>query len=65
MVPTTERMRSRYPHPTPNTLKKYPTHLVWLFCKVNSEPEDGQHIGPKHVYTLYYYAKYRCVRLYV
>ena len=30
-------------------------------------PQDGPHIGPKHVvvFLLYYWVKYICVRLYV
>jgi len=35
MVPTIETTRSRSPHPTPNTLKEHPTHLVQLLCKLN------------------------------
>jgi len=33
--------------------------------KVRSQPEDGPHIGPKHVvvFLLYYTVKYSCVRL--
>ena len=49
MVPTIETTRSRSPHPTPNTLKEHPHTSCTAALKVKSQPEDGQHIGPKHV----------------
>jgi len=41
--------------------------LLQVDYQVKSQPEDGPHIGLKHVVVLllYYEVKYSCVRLYV
>ena len=49
MVLTSVTTRSLSPHPTPTNLKKK-THTSCIAApKVKSQPEDGPHIGPKHV----------------
>jgi len=47
MVPTVI-MRSR-PAPSPRTPQERSTHSCITDRKVQSQPEDGPHIGPKHV----------------
>jgi len=66
MVPTIETTRSHSPNTTPNTLTEHPTHTSCIAALyVKSQPEDGPHIGLKHVvvFLLYYWVKYSCVRL--
>jgi len=36
-------------YPPPNTLKEHPHTSCIAALEVKSQPEDGQHIGPKHV----------------
>jgi len=69
MVPTVETTGSRFPPSQPNP--QYPQRTPHTSCiadlYVKSQPEDGPHIGPKHVvvFQLYCWVKYSCVRLYV
>jgi len=48
MVPTAI-MRSR---PSPRTPQERSTHSCITDPKVQSQPEDGPHIGPKHVVVI-------------
>ena len=66
MVPTSETTRSRSPPPNPQYPKRTPHTSRIAAPKVKSQPEDGPHIGPKHVVVVlvYYWVKYSCVRLY-
>ena len=54
MVPTSETTRSRSPHPTPNNIKEPHTSCI-AAPKVKSQPENGPHIGPKHVVVVLVY----------